>query len=328
MKIKDIAKLANVSVSTVSKVLMNHSDVAPSTRDEILRIMDECNYRPQKIKTNYNMIVYVCDDQAQLESNYGSLLFSGMTQAAFLSGYRIILLPYERQFRSRTYLKQTLRSYGVAGVISFLKKTDEPFYETLVQAEVPHIVFTSHQLSVQGVNRIEVANEHGGYLAARHLLQHGHSTVAVFSRPDREDDEARIRGFARGVSEAGGGELYRLTDDPQKQDIEHQIMEMLRLREDVTAAFSTNYITTLKMLKVLRELHVEVPDAMSIVSFGDYEFTSYLNPALTSIRIPAKEMGRLAVEKLISLIAGESDQPLELQIDTEMVVRDSVKTLG
>lgn len=245
MKAKDIAKLANVSVSTVSKVLTNQSDVADATREHVLKIMDESDFRPPRISTEHKTIAYITNDSTMIESSYGSQLLSGMYNVLSFGGYQLMLLPYQKQFSSRVYLKHFLRSYGIAGVICYLKEEDEAFFETLVNAEIPHIIFEYKESPIHA-NTLNVDNRGGGYQASKFLVKHGHHQMGLIYRSTHASDSERSRGFKEGLSESGSELTWSIKDDGSMQS-EQEIEKFLRSDSRPSAVFSTNYISSLRL---------------------------------------------------------------------------------
>ena len=122
----------------MSKVLTNRSDVSEQKRREILKIMNELNYRPKRTRNILDTIACVFDGGLRVSSNFGGLLLDSLTRAAFLAGYRFILLPYNQSFESREGLMRFLRPTGIAGMAAlFTNERKEDFYKTLLEVGTP-----------------------------------------------------------------------------------------------------------------------------------------------------------------------------------------------
>ena len=329
LSIKKIADLANVSVSTVSKVLTNRQDISEQTRQEILKIMDEVNYRPKRTRNRLDMIACVFDDGLRVSSNFGGLLLDSLTRTAFLAGYRFTLLPYDPSFESRGGLMQFLRSTGIAGMVAlFTNERKEDFYKALLEVEIPHIVLPLSS-QIYDVNSVEIDNAGGGLTALSHLAQLNHRRICVIGSFNKEDEKDRLHGALQAFELHGLDLNEQVILDESKylpSVFELEVLRYLKTDSNATAAtavFCTNYLSYLNILKIARDAQITVPTQLSLIGFGDYEFTPLLNPPLTTISVPVSELGQISIEKLLRQIKNGNKNNSKEKLPVKLIVRQS-----
>lgn len=234
------------------------------------------------------------------------------------------MLSYQPEFRSKVFLKHTLRSYGISGVVCHLKEPNMPFFETLVKAEIPHILlnFDGSEISA---NTLNINNFRGGHIAGKTLGNYGHESIGIIYRPSYHDDMKRVQGCKEGIMELGGHVTWMAEDHLDHDEPVRHYIEQL---DQFTAIFSTNYISSFKILKISKELNKEIPKHFSLISFGDYDFTPHINPALTALRLPVKQIAIAAVEQFMLMIKGQQNKRVTLSIEPELMIRDSIKSFN
>ena len=332
VSIKDIARAANVSHSTVSRALSDSPLVSVQTKLRIQRLAHEMGYSPDAQARSLVMgrtqtigvVVTTITDPFIAE------IVQAVEQTAYDHDYSVILATSNAEPQREISAVEMLRSKRVDGVIVTSSRVGALYQEHLDRLGVPVVLINSHrEQSGPYTFSGSVDNRHGGALATGHLIQLGHRRIAYVSGPaDNSDDLARLAGYRHalelagipfepalvlpGTGKAGGGESA--------------LPLMMELDEPVTAAFCYNDMTAIGLLRASRQAHLSVPGDLAIVGFDDIPFASYVRPPLTTVAQPKLEMGRLAMEMVLALASGAGPSVQEVaNIDVRgaLIVRQS-----
>jgi LacI family transcriptional regulator len=329
--IKDIAKLANVSHTTVSRALNDSPLINQETKEKIQQLANHLNYTP-----NYNAKSLVLDRSYNL-GLFFSTLHTG-TSAGFLyeaikgvndviqDRYNLIVRGIDDY---KSFHKVNRKSYDGIIVMS-QSSTDQSFIEYAAEREIPLIVLNRQIEHVQVMNL--VPDDHrGAYRIVEYLIGQGHRQIAIIEGKENfKSTQARRDGYAEAM------EHYQvpIQEDFREQgnyDLESGYTAMTRLLKlDVrpTAVFCCNDDMALGAIKAITEKHLSVPDDISIVGFDDLIFSAFMTPALTTVRRPIEEISREGAARLLSFIETKQIEKETIFFNTELVIRDSVKIIS
>lgn len=333
--LKDIARRAGCSVTTVSLVLNNKAHSIPdNTKKKVMDAVRELEYRPNQlavglIKKQTKTIGLVISD---VSNNFFATLTKGVEDECHSQGWNLILCNTgDHHEREMEYI-QTLDDKGADGIILCFAKEDDVkrVKETaglLNQLGVPHVMVDRYVAEVEGYY-VSVDHEKGGYLAGRYLTDMGHRKIGCITGPDNlEDSRARTAGFKQALEEAGvpydpeyiyeGN--YDITSGGQGTDY--------LMKKGVTAIFAYNELSAYGVYRQINQTGDRIPEDISVVGYDDVGFTDILHPAMTSIRQPVYEMGRESVRQMISIIKEKSAERKKVQFEPELVIRQSVADL-
>jgi DNA-binding LacI/PurR family transcriptional regulator len=321
----DVAKLAGVSHQTVSRVLNDHPNVRPQTRDRVLAVIRQLDYRPnaaaRTLVTRRTRTLGVISFDTTL---YGpaSMLY-GIERAA--SGSYFVTIASVPAFDRRSVLGAVDRLLGqaVEGIIVIAPHTTAVAALRHVPANLPLVaVGCGTHASLASV---AIDNAAGAALATRYLLDLGHRTVHHLAGPRSFlDAEERIDGWRQALRTAQAPEPEMLAGDwssASGYQIGHQFASM----PEVTAVFCANDQMALGLLRALSELGRRVPEDISVVGFDDMPESAYFLPPLTTVRQDFGELGRRALDRLLSRITGSEGDPAGpwVPVAPELVVRSS-----
>lgn len=320
--IVDVARVAGVSVSTVSKVVNDRYGVAPETYEKVMGIVEELGYETSLVASSLrrrstNVIGILIPEFEPFSTE----LLKGISSAAEGTGYELLAysgnlghdqVGWERRSLSR--LAGTLID-GAVVVAPTASVTDAPIPVVAVD---PHTGRT-------GPSTIEADNVGGARSATQHLIDLGHRRIAhVRGREDLVSARLREQGYREALEAAGipfdpdlvrvGGYRAAETSDAAR--------ELLTLPQRPTAVFSANDLSAIRVLEIAAELGLRVPEDLSVVGFDNVPEAANAVPALTTVAQPLREMGAEAVRILLSLMGGE---PVEehLYLPATLVVRAS-----
>jgi DNA-binding LacI/PurR family transcriptional regulator len=305
--IRDVAARAGVSTATVSRVLAGLGHPRPETTAAVHAAAAALSYRPSGVARSLRMqqtrtLGLIVTD---IQNPFFPELVQAADQAARSLGYSILLgsAAYDEQ-RARHYL-DLMVDRRVDGMIVASSQIAASSYQWLLASPVPVVVLNAEPGDLP-VPLITSDNRAGARIAAEHLLGLGHRRLAyVRGLASFSADVPRLEGF-RAACVAGGlvaGDWLELDGDGQVEGGERAANELLALRAGTTAVACYNDTTAIGVLRALRTAGVAVPADISVVGCDDISAASWVTPALTTVAQQKAEMGRLAVERLASMLA-------------------------
>ncbi|MDP4088769.1 MAG: LacI family DNA-binding transcriptional regulator [Bacillota bacterium] len=334
--IKDIAKEANVSVTTVSNVIHgNYKRVAKETVDKIKMIIEKNNYVPNmtarslvnKLSKIIGVINHIVPGKEGkfISDPFHSAVIDGIEEKLREKGYYLMV----RIVYDDDDLFSLLSKWNIDGLILIGLFQDE-FFKRLVNADVPFVLVDSYVDNHKVLN-IGIDDCKGGYLATRYLIDKGHRSI-VFASPVIKRNgvvEERFKGYKMALEEAkipfNSKNVY------QQEIIISEGIELghkLSSRTDVTAIFATADILAAGIISGLNEQGKHVPDDFSVVGFDDLYISSLTAPRLTTIHQDPQEKGKVAADALIRVIEGDSIENHNLIMPVSLVERYSVKNIN
>jgi LacI family transcriptional regulator len=332
VNIKDIARLANVSPSTVSKALNHQTDISEATRERILAIAKELNYSPNafgkglKSRTTENLGVIFCRELQPLSGNpFYSRVLEGIEAEVALNNYNLIL--YFVPTNQQDLLPKMVREGQVDGLI-LVGVFNTEFIQILHQSAIP-IVQIDPKIRLMNSHQVLINNEDGASQATQYLINVGHKRIGFISGDlNRLSFNQRYEGFIKTLK------FNRIVPDADLVKTEglekgyDQVKELLMLPNPPTAIFAANDINAIYGYQAVRELGYEIPEDISIIGFDDIDLAKFSTPPLTTVRVYKEELGSLAVRALFKSINGELEQPQTVIVPVKLIERESVKKIN
>lgn len=324
--IKDIARLARVSHPTVSRALQNSPLVKPQTAERIRKIAEEAGYRAsavarglvmQKTRTIGLVVTTVADP-------FAGEVVCGVEDAANIHGYSVFLADSNTDPEREKKVVRELAERRVDGILVQSSRVGALYLTMLREMNVP-IVLVNDQYPGEFVHSVMIANEPGMRAAAEHLIALGHRRIAFLGdRNGYQSDTERLAGYRVAMEAAGIAAMPELVvRGDGKPEAAAQAMEtLLSLAEPPTAVCCYNDMSALGAVRAIRARGLRIPEDISVTGFDDLFFAAYMNPPLTTVHQPMRRMGRLAMESLIKLMAGEASVN-QIRIDAKLVERES-----
>ena len=332
--IKDIARIANVSHTTVSRALNAKSRIRNETKERILSIASELNYQPNFVARSLvmkrtKMLGLVI---TTIANPFYTELAQGIEATAIELGYNIILCSTHSDLSIEKRYIEMLRSKGVDGIIFTSAQMGDPNITALADDEFPIILVnrrTYHPGVREKVDYVGVNNMLGGFLAVEHLIRLGHKRIGVIGGSSESSvGFERLEGGKRALAAYGVEERgeYFLEGDFLRNSGYQGGKRFLEMAEPPSAIFATNDYMALGTYMALAEEDIRVPEEMALVGFNDIEFTAMKGVELTTIGQKKYEMGSIAVKTLVEKIEkGEAGSPEEIILEPELIIR---KTCG
>ncbi len=325
--IRDVSRRAQVSVSTVSRVLNGIVPVADQTRQRVLQAVKELGYRPnafaRSLVTNRsNAIGVVVND---MTSPFYSGMLRGVEQELHAAGY--YMLPQsghadiETERRALDFLQQRRVDALVIHVESI---ADEELLE-LMMGEVP-VILVARQIAEANGKCVYSDNELGGRVATQYLIDQGHTCIAHLTGPLHfPDSRARLQGYRQALEQSGLGfdDALVIESDWLEEGGYSSCLRLMKRRPDITAIFAGNDQMAAGVLQALRDLGKSIPEDISVMGYDDVLFARYLYPSLTTVRQPLQAMGASATRLVLAALNSEEVE-VQQKFEPELIIRQSV----
>ncbi len=328
--IRDIAKLAGVSPSTVSRALNGKGRMRPETRERIVKLAQELGFRPNPLAkglaTKVNHCIGVGIDARHLplkRSFYGAVL-EGIEEVLNHRGYHLVFSVLREGGIPRCVTEGRVDGLILMGTDISTKLVEE------VRAELP-VVLVDHHVPVPGVAVVVSDNVGGARRVVEHLLEHGYRRIAflveTLSDPNFRE---RLEGY-RLALESHGIPFDRslVFEGGRRPDSVLRAMEgFLSLDDLPQAIFGANDNMVIEAVKILKEAGLRVPGDIAVAGFDDGDLAPHVDPPLTTAHVPRREMGRLAADLILRALKGGEIPPEPLVLETPLVIRASCGCTG
>jgi DNA-binding LacI/PurR family transcriptional regulator len=320
----DVARLAGVSQQTVSRVVNGHSNVGPEVRDRVERAIVQLRYNrnaaARALATNRSMNLGVLSYALPVHGS--TMVLFGVAEEARRNGYATSLVSIsDVDPGSIRAALDTLVADSVDGIIVLAPMSAaEPVLNGL-DLDVPIVRFA--QGPPGSAHAVSMDDGLGARLATRHLLELGHETVwHVAGPPGWMASDARRAGWLSELAAQHRRVNPEFSTTDWTVDSGYRAGLEIARNRDITAVLAANDSMALGVLKALSEHGISVPEDVSVVGFDDMSEARYFQPALTTIRLDFDEVGRVAVDRLLQLMAGKPAEAIPA-IAPELVVRAS-----
>lgn len=326
---RDVARLAGVSTTTVSAVVNETVVVSPKRKSKVLDAMAALDYYPdavaRSLKTGRTYVVGVV--VPDITNAFYPEVVRGVEEAARSAGYSVVLCDSSEDRESESRHLATLFSRRVDGVL-LACCAESTAYETMVRRRFP-MVFIDRLPIAATEGTVSTDNVHAGYIAAKHLIELGHTRIAMVAgnlalSPHRD----RLEGFRKAMQESHLPirDEFLIYGDVQVENGWRGARQLLSFSPAPTAIMVNNNKLLLGVVQALEELKIRVPTHLSVLGFDDYIWNRYFNPSLTAVAQPTYEMGKRAFELLLKIINPRSDSDSaekNIRLLAELRVRNS-----
>jgi len=321
--VADIARLAGVSAPTVSRVINGQSGVALSTRQRVEAAIREHGYRRTAWGSSAAILELVFH---AVESLWALEIIRGVAEVARQHQLAVVLTEMEgRLTPGRAWTEQVLARRPV-GVIAVFSKLTAQHQSQLATRSIPLVVLDPTGEPLHQTPSVGATNWTGGLTATRHLLELGHTRIAMVGGPAKWPCcRARLDGYRAAMAAAG------ISVDPQLERIGTLYFEgglragreLLSLPDPPTAIFTANDLQALGVYEAARQAEARIPAELSVVGFDDLAFTQWAGPPITTIHQPLTQMGKTAAQLVIDIANGRPPENKRVELATSLVVRQS-----
>ncbi len=329
--IKDVANIANVSITTVSRVFNGSEGVSAKTRRRVLKVIKELGYSPSamasglKTRLSKSIGIAVPDTMGDF---YGEVI-NGIESVATENEYNLVISLNHHIVREELSAVNFFKAKKVDGAILVTTSGDDDYIRSLID-EGYNIVLLDRDPHSLKVDIVKIDNFRGGYIATEYLLNLGHSAILFIQGvPYIDSSKERFNGYKRALKD---NKIKFNPDIILSGDftVNSGYLSIKRYLEEhglnFTAIFAANDQMAIGAIKALNDKGISVPDEVSIVGFDDSYISPYVIPPLTTIKQRREEMGKIATELLLDRINSrhkEEKTPRQIIIPVELIKRES-----
>lgn len=329
--IKDVARKANVSVATVSRVLNNLPGYSEDTRKTVLQAIDELGYQPNAIarglinkRTDTIGVLF-----PSVSSSFSSEILCGIEDYAHDENYSVVVCnTAEDGKRTMKYL-QVLREKQVDGIIFSSAVMEEEYYDALRMMDVPVVMVATHS-EHESLPYVKVDDWKAAYDATDYLIKQGHREIAMMggNEGDRIAGKPRIEGFKQALIDHGIPVRQERIFDGGFQFGQgcRAAEELLDTVPEVTAVFAAADEMAIALISVAAKRGISVPEQISVIGYDNLKLAEMSNPPLTTIAQPLYDMGKIATEKLVQMIHSKKTVSSHI-VNHRVIERNTVKKM-
>ena len=332
--IKDVAKLAAVSISTVSRVINNVSNVQPQTREKVLDAIKKLNFKPNRIAQSLSGGSFHSIGVVSARSSnqaFVPIVLQSISEVADEKGYEIILNNSPNEMRELEKCISMIDSKVVQGLILLSSRVNDTLIEKLNQLNFPFVVIGKviNEYLSNKVYSVDTDNFTDCCEAINYLIKLGHKRIACIHAPlNFVVNKERLDGHIEAHKQASIPVDYSLIANGGYSINEsyEAALNLLRSDSPPTAIFATDDIKAVGAYKAILELGLKIPDDISIIGHNNYDISQITTPPLTTIDVPILQLGKVSTEILFDLIEGKAP-PITTILNTEFIIRGSCKKL-
>jgi len=325
--IVEVAKRAQVSLGTVSRVINNDAHVAPETRERVSSVIQEMQYVANRqarglkgMKTN--VIGVLVPD---LATSYIGEIMHGIDAELAHHQFELMLFTHHRiAVKEASYVANMVQGM-VDGLLLVLPRNIADYTDTLTRQNFPFVVI-DHQGSGDPCPSVGATNWQGGYNATEYLIKQGHKRIGfITGSMDLGCSQDRLKGYRSALRTHHIPEMPELVyeGDFNQPDGYAGASAFLELPIPPTAIFASNDVMAMGVMDAVRNRNLRIPDDISIVGFDDIPQSAMINPSLTTVQQPLEQMGRVATQMLLGILKNPQKDVGRIELPTELIVRNS-----
>ncbi len=330
--IKDVARLAGVSPSTVSRVIADHPRISPNTKERVRLVMAEFGYYPNAIarslvnQTSSSIgVIRSRLTQGDFANPFFPAVIQGISSVAHKYGLHLVLSTSSSFTQEDEECLNLLRQRRVDGVILLASHRQDKLIPRLIAEGFPFVLIGRHE-GPEVINWVNNDNVADARAAVEYLLGRGHRRIACLDGDPR---------YVVSVDRRLGYEqaLVAHSIDVDQALVEHSefsveggyqaTLRLLQKEREFSAIFAVDDLIAIGAMRALQERGCKVGDDVAVVGFNNTILGAYVQPALTSVHVPIYELGQIAVQMLTAQIYGSGAYPDHKMLQAELVVRGS-----
>ena len=324
--IADVAREANVSTQTVSRVINNKGEIRPETRQMVLEVIERLNYRPSPMarglaSSRTRTLGLIVPD---IGNSFFAEVVRGAEDVARSCGYQIFLANTDQEPAREIAAVQGLEDMWVDGIlICSARLPDEQLREMLVRRQ--GVVLVNHEPVEGAVGSVRLSEERSAQIVTKHLLARGRRKLGMLAgRPGGPAHRARLKGFRLAMEAAGTPPddcqiVFCSTNPEGGYEAGRTILSAV---PDVDALVCFNDLVAIGALRACREHQRRVPEDIAVTGFGDSILASMVSPSLTTMHESIRELGMHAARMIIAHLNNE-ELDRDVVIDAELTIRES-----
>lgn len=331
--LEDIARKAGVSRSTVSRVINHDPNVKKSTRERVLAVIEQEDFRPnlaaRMLVTNRTNVIGIVILHSLVvtfqDPYYFPTLLQGIAEATLSRGYATLLWWGQTpEYEDRFYQHILQQNRLMDGVIIASGKADDPLVPKLLDLGTPFVMVERPTQYTDRISYVTIDNVLAAKMAVEHLAGEGRRRIGMITGAlYNVDAQDRLTGYKAALEMLGLDTDPELVYEGQWTHTSGYLGAKQLVRKGVDAIFAGNDITATGVLQALRELNVAVPEDVAVIGFDDLPNSVLATPQLTTVRQPIQQKGIMATHLLLDLIEEKTTSPHQVLLPTQLVIRHS-----
>ncbi|UYM18020.1 LacI family DNA-binding transcriptional regulator [Endozoicomonas euniceicola] len=323
--IKDVAREANVSTATVSRVINRQSNTSSAVTAAVHQAIAKLGYKVSSTRQAAAAMGVMVSDVS--EPFFGQII-KGVEAIARKNDKRLFVLSSQYSADTERQTIRQLMSHCDHAIIHSKWLPDEELVE--YASQMPGLVLINRYIKSISHRCIALDNVYGGYIATRHLLNKGHRNIGCLCSEQNIDDAVdRLKGYKQALTEYGIAidEQFITSSYPSEEGGRLGTYNLLAKKLTLTAIVAYNDVMAAGALSALAENGIQCPESVSVVGFDDLIIASYLNPRLSTVRYPAAAMAEQAARLSLKLTSQDAPMPREHVLIPTFVERSSTSAL-
>jgi len=331
--IKDIARMLNISKSTVSRALSGRSDIHPATKNKILELAGQLHYEPNALAINLkqqrtNTIGVIIPETS---NRFFARSVGGIQVIADMAGVNVMICQSNESYMAEKKVLHSLVSSRVDGLlVSISRETDSSdHFRPIFEKGIP-LVFFDRIIEDLNVSQVFTDNYEIALAGTEHLIEQGCKRIAIMAGPQHIfTSRNRLRGYMDALRRHNQPilESYIVHSHYISNRVEESTRYLINLPQPPDAVFAINDYTAIEMMHVIKKSGLRIPDDIAILGFNNEQMCNFVEPSLSSIDHPAHDMGAAAAEILINHIRHQELLPEKRLIKCKLIPRESTRKI-
>ena len=324
--IKEIAAKAHVSIATVSRALNNDPSVTDVTRNQILKIAERLDYRPNILARSFaqkksNLIGLILPE---ISDEYFTEVIKGVDEIAFSQNLYTIVASSHKYKSLEDEVVTFIKNGLISGLILLVSNLDDKLALILSKNQLPVVIINSSS-KIKKFDRIAIDDYYGSFSMTTHLIKNkGYEFLSHITGPlDNDDSNLRKKGFIDACKKYGVKYVTEESDFSRDGGY-NACKKIFKLSYRPQVIFAANDMMAIGCYDYIKKINLQIPQDIGVVGFDDVFVSQYLNPPLTTVHVNIEEVGKKAAELLLKKIQSNNGvQPSVINIATELIIRES-----
>lgn len=331
--IKDVAKLAGVSISTVSRVINDSKPVSPEARRKVLHAIKELEYEPNEVARSLvtkksNLIGVIVDD---IGSHYVAQIVRGIEEIGRMYNYDIVLSSSYGSAETEMKFLQLLRTKQAEGIILVSEILNEELLEYVNELKV-EFIYLNRYYNVPELPTISLDNKKATKMMMDYLIGLGHENILYVTQAKDIDltiERFKIEAYKESMEEIGKEPIFHHVDGHAIYLGYNSGPDIIKKVKDnnITAVFCCQDELAIGFMNYLHDNNIKVPDEISVVGYGDINVAPIYRPPLTTIKEPYYDIGAVSVRKILKRLIGEPIDEDKIILPIRLMERESCKKI-
>lgn len=333
--IQDVAKAANVSKSTVSRVINDHPSISKETKNRVMREVKRLNYVPNSLAKSlsdgksYTITLLVdADDEKSFQNPYFYEVMHGIESVVYKNGYTLVVANIMSIVEENNIIDWFVKGKRTEGIILPSTIVTDELVKDLKANRIPHIVVGVPDTIKESVSWVDVNNKFGGEQAVYELVKKGYGKPAIIGYDKTKVfSKQRIEGYrhAMNVCDIPINEEHIRTGEASKHDGYRIVRELLALEDRPDSIICSNELMSIGAIRAISEMGFSIPNEIGMISFDSERIAELSYPEITTINADIFKLGLKACELLFEAIDETEQTITNVMIPTTIVERETVK---